>query len=164
MGDGPALGRMLAFGLDGEQVVTEHIEFAFGKSLMVQLTAFGRRCDGIEHPYFSYARFSVVRNQLVPVGGHPYARKWNFSLQNKTPFPRDQILRQSFVFRGSRESFAYLQHFPGVCQRFAPRLQHAQEAVVFQVMFIVSYPLIVRRAVLKLKMPRPGLTRRFMNR
>jgi len=30
-------------------------------------------------------------------------------------------------------------------------------------MFIVSYPLIVRRAVLKLKKPSPGLTRRLMN-
>jgi transposase len=29
---------------------------------------------------------------------------------------------------------------------------------------IVSYTLIVRRAVLKLKRPRPGLARRFMNR
>src|SRR6266511_1420142 len=34
----------------------------------------------------------------------------------------------------------------------------------FLMMFIVSYPLIVRRAVLKLKKPSPGLTRRFMNR
>src|SRR5215475_8668771 len=84
MGDGPALGRVFAFGLDGEQVVTEHIEFAFGKSLMVQLTAFGRRCDGIEHPYLSNACFSVVRNQLVPVGGHPYTWKWSFSLHDET--------------------------------------------------------------------------------
>src|SRR5262245_15556555 len=98
MGDGPALGRMLAFGLDGEQVVTEHIEFAFGKSLMVQLTAFGRRCDGIEHPYFSNARFSVVRNQLVPVGDHPYARKWSFSLHDETPFRRELDTTPEFRF------------------------------------------------------------------
>jgi len=32
----------------------------------------------------------------------------------------------------------------------------------FLMMFIVSYPLIVNRAVLKLKKPRPGLTRRFV--
>jgi len=32
----------------------------------------------------------------------------------------------------------------------------------FLMMFIVSYPLIVRRAVLKLKKPSPGLTRRFV--
>jgi hypothetical protein len=35
---------------------------------------------------------------------------------------------------------------------------------LFLMMVIVSYPLIVRRAVLKLKKPRLGLTRRFMNR
>jgi hypothetical protein len=32
----------------------------------------------------------------------------------------------------------------------------------FLMMFIISCPLIVRRAVLKLKKPRPGLTRRFV--
>src|SRR5262249_62304546 len=98
MGDGPALGRVLAFGLDGEQVVTEHIEFAFGKSLMVQLTAFGRRCDGIERPYLSNACFSVVRNQLVTVGGHPNARKWSFSLQDETPFRRELDTTLEFRF------------------------------------------------------------------
>jgi hypothetical protein len=113
--------------------VTEHIEFAFGKSLMVQLTAFGRRCDGIENPYLSNSCFSVVRNQLVPVGGHPYAREWSFSLHHdETPFRKDWILRKSFGFRESGEPFAHLQPFPGVCQRFAPRLQHAAERSVTQ--------------------------------
>jgi hypothetical protein len=34
----------------------------------------------------------------------------------------------------------------------------------FRIMFMPSYPPMVRRAVLKLKKPSPGLTRRFMNR
>jgi len=34
----------------------------------------------------------------------------------------------------------------------------------FRIMFMISYPPMVRRAVLILKKPSPGLTRRFMNR
>jgi len=34
----------------------------------------------------------------------------------------------------------------------------------FRIMFMASYPPMVRRAVLKLKKPSPGLTQRFMNR
>jgi hypothetical protein len=34
----------------------------------------------------------------------------------------------------------------------------------FWIMFMTSYPPMVRRAVLKLKKPSPGLTGRFMNR
>ena len=34
----------------------------------------------------------------------------------------------------------------------------------FRIMFMDSYQSMVRRAVLKLKKPSPGLTRRFMNR
>ncbi|MCG3162480.1 MAG: hypothetical protein JMDDDDMK_03735 [Acidobacteria bacterium] len=41
VGDGPTLGRVLAFGLDGECAVAEDIEFTFGKRLMIQLTALG---------------------------------------------------------------------------------------------------------------------------
>ncbi|MDZ4802674.1 MAG: hypothetical protein SGI92_31315, partial [Bryobacteraceae bacterium] len=63
--DGPALGRVLAFGLNGDGVAAKYVEFALGKRLLVQLTAFGRWGNGIEHTRLGNARFGVVGNQLV---------------------------------------------------------------------------------------------------
>src|SRR5262245_56440628 len=102
MGDGPALGRLLAFRLDGWHVMSEHIEFAFGKRLMVQLTTFGRRGDWIEYPHLGNTCLGVVGNQLVPVGSYPDTRKWSFGLHNGIPFRRDWLPCQSLVFSAKR--------------------------------------------------------------
>ena len=41
VGDGAALRGVLAFGLDGDRVAAEDVEFALGKGLLVELAAFG---------------------------------------------------------------------------------------------------------------------------
>ena len=60
--DGPSLGCVLTFGLNGDGVVAKHVEFALGKGLLVQLTAFGRWRNGIKHTGIGNARFCVVGN------------------------------------------------------------------------------------------------------
>ena len=82
--DRAALGRVLAFGLDGNRVVAEDVEFALGERLLVQLAAFGRRRDGIEDTGVGNARFGVVGNQLVAVGGDADSRITR-SLFHRTP-------------------------------------------------------------------------------
>jgi|SoiMethySBSTD1v2_1073268.scaffolds.fasta_scaffold1632971_1 hypothetical protein len=50
--------------------------------------------------------------------------------------------------------------------RTCPRMSHfpIPSTWPFRIIFVTSYPPMVRRAVLKLKKSSPGLTRRFMNR
>ena len=67
--DGAALGGVLALGFDGNRVVAEDVELAFGERLLVQLAAFGRRRDRVEHAGVSDSRFGVVGHELVAVGG-----------------------------------------------------------------------------------------------
>ena len=76
VGDGAALSRVLALGLHGYRILAEDVELAFGERLLVQLTALGRWCDGIEDASIGDARLGVVRNQLVPVGSdtNPWVR------------------------------------------------------------------------------------------
>ena len=69
MRDGAALCGVLAFGFDGDRVAAEDVELAFGKCLLVELSAFGRRCDGVEDAGIGDARFRMVGNELVAVGG-----------------------------------------------------------------------------------------------
>ena len=74
VGDGPALGRVLALGLDGQGVAPEHVQPALGERLLVQLAALGRRRDRVEDARVGDPRLGVVRHELVAVGGDPDAR------------------------------------------------------------------------------------------
>ena len=93
--DGAALGRVLAFGLDGDRVVAEDVELALGKRLLVELAAFSRRRDGIEDTGVGDARFGVVGNQLVPVGGDADSRKWRTTLHDTSPCRWGQHARRA---------------------------------------------------------------------
>ena len=69
MRDRPALGRVLAFGLDGNGVAAEDVKLAFREGLLVQLAAFRGRRNRVEDSRVGDARFGVVRDQLVSVDG-----------------------------------------------------------------------------------------------
>ena len=69
VGDGAALGRVLAFGLDGDGVVAEDVQVAFRIGLLEELAAFGGRRNGIEHAGVGDAGLGVIRDELVAVGG-----------------------------------------------------------------------------------------------
>src|SRR5262249_39668483 len=71
MRDGAPLGRMLAFGFDGDGVAAEDIQLAFREGLLVQLAAFSRWRDRIKNARVCDARLGVVRDELVAVGGDP---------------------------------------------------------------------------------------------
>ncbi len=68
--NGSALGRVLAFGLNGDGVAAEDIQLAFGIGLLEELAAFGRGSDGVEHAGVGDARLSVVADELIPVGSN----------------------------------------------------------------------------------------------
>src|SRR5208283_929850 len=78
MSNRAALRRVLAFGLNGNRVSAEDVQLAFGKGLLEELAAFGRGRDGVKHAGVGDARLSVVRDELVPVGGD--ADAWVASL------------------------------------------------------------------------------------
>ena len=67
--DRAALRGVLAFGFDGDRVAAEDVELALGERLLVQLAAFGRGRDRIEDAGVGDARFGVVGDELVAVGG-----------------------------------------------------------------------------------------------
>src|SRR4029434_9154880 len=67
MCDGAALRGVLAFSFDGDRVPPERVELAFGKGLLVELAAFGRRRDWIEHASVCDTGFSVIGDQLIAV-------------------------------------------------------------------------------------------------
>src|SRR5262245_2558565 len=69
MRDGAALGGVLTLSFDGNRVVAEDVQFAFGKRLLVQLAAFRRWRDRVEHTGVGDTCFSVVGNELVAVRG-----------------------------------------------------------------------------------------------
>ena len=69
VGDGAALGRVLAFGLDGDGVVAKDVQVALGIGLLEELAALGGGGDGIEHAGVGDARLGVVGDELVSVGG-----------------------------------------------------------------------------------------------
>ena len=71
--NGAALGRVLAFGFDGQRIAPEDIEFAFGKCLLEELAALCGRCDGVEHACVGNPRLRVIRDKLVSVGGNSNA-------------------------------------------------------------------------------------------
>ena len=70
VGNGAALGRVLAFGLNGDGVVAEDVQVAFGIGLLEELAAFSGRRDGIENAGVGDARLSVVADELISVGGN----------------------------------------------------------------------------------------------
>ena len=69
VGDGTALGRVLALGLDGDRVAAEDVQFSFGERLLIEFAAFGRRRDRVKHAGVGDPSFGVIGNQLVSVGG-----------------------------------------------------------------------------------------------
>ena len=71
VGNGATLGRVFAFGLDGDGVVAEDVEIALSIGLLEELAAFGGRRDGIENAGVGDARLSMIRDELVSVGGDP---------------------------------------------------------------------------------------------
>ena len=71
VGDGAALGRVLAFGLDGDGVVAEDVQMALGIGLLEELAALGGGRDGIEDAGVGDARLGVVGDELISVGGDP---------------------------------------------------------------------------------------------
>ena len=73
VGDGAALGRVFAFGLDGDGVVAEDVQVALGIGLLEELAAFGGRRNGIENAGVGDAGLGVVGDELVSVGGDPDA-------------------------------------------------------------------------------------------
>jgi hypothetical protein len=79
VGDGAALSRVLAFGLDGYRIVAKGVEVALGIGLLEELAALGGGSDGIEDAGVGDPRFGVVRNELISVSGDANARitRWN---------------------------------------------------------------------------------------
>ena len=71
--NGAALGRVLAFRLNGDGVVAEDVQVALGIGLLEELAALGGRRNGIENAGIGDARLGVIRDQLVSVGGDPNA-------------------------------------------------------------------------------------------
>ncbi len=69
VGDGAALGRVLAFGLNGDGVVAKDVQVALGIGLLEELAALGGGGDGIEHAGVGDAGLGVVRDELVSVCG-----------------------------------------------------------------------------------------------
>ena len=74
VGDGAALRRVFAFGLDGNRVAAEDVQLAFGESLLVQFAAFGRGGNRVEHAGVGDPSFGVIGNQLVSVSGDADSR------------------------------------------------------------------------------------------
>ena len=63
VGNGAALGRVLAFGLNGDRVAAEDVQMALGIGLLEELAALRRRRNGIEHAGIGDARLGVVRRR-----------------------------------------------------------------------------------------------------
>ncbi len=69
--DGAALGSVLAFGLDGDGIVAEHVQMTLSVGLLEELATFSGGGDGVEHAGVGDARLGVVGDELVSVGGDP---------------------------------------------------------------------------------------------
>jgi hypothetical protein len=67
VGDGAALGRVLAFRLNGYGVVAKDVEVPLGVGLLEQLAALGGGRDGIEDAGVGDAGLGVVGDELVSV-------------------------------------------------------------------------------------------------
>jgi hypothetical protein len=73
MRNSAALGRVLAFRLNGYRIVAKDVEVAFGIGLLKQLAALGGGGDGVEHAGVGDTRLGVVRDELVSVCGNTNA-------------------------------------------------------------------------------------------
>src|SRR5262249_55235859 len=101
--DGAALGRVLAFGLDRDRIPAEYVEMAFGECLLIQFAAFGGRRDGIEDAGVRDARFGMVRDELVAVGGHPNPGKARLKHEGPPrPAPRGEVSGNEWLTRRPR--------------------------------------------------------------
>jgi hypothetical protein len=69
--DGAALRGMLAFRFNGNRVLAENVQLAFGEGLLIKLAALGRGGDWIEHAGIAMRVFRVIRDELIAVGSDP---------------------------------------------------------------------------------------------
>ena len=60
--DGAALGRVLAFGLDGDGIVPEDVQMPFGIGLLEELAALRGRSNRIKNAGVGDAGLGVVRD------------------------------------------------------------------------------------------------------
>jgi len=67
VGDGATLGRVFAFGFNGDGVVAKDVEVSFGVGLLEELATLGGGRDGIEHAGVGNARLGVVGDELIAV-------------------------------------------------------------------------------------------------
>ena len=108
VGDGSALGRVLAFGFNGDGVVAEDVEVTFGIGLLEELAAFSGRRDGIENAGVGDARFSVIADELVAVGGN--ADAWVASLHRSLMLKPGSTSSDCIVCAGARVARAESNH------------------------------------------------------
>ena len=80
--NGTALSRVFSFGLHRQATAPKDIQASFRKGLLVEFSTFGRRRDRVEDAGVGDARFRVVRDELISVGGDPDARKRRRRLHN----------------------------------------------------------------------------------
>ena len=71
VGNGATLGRVLAFSLNCDGVVSEDVQVAFGIGLLEELAALSGRGDGIKNAGIGNARLGVIGDELVSVCGDP---------------------------------------------------------------------------------------------
>ena len=71
---GATLGGVFAFTLDGYLGFAENGELTFGIRLLVHLPHLRRWSDRIKNASIGDARFGVIGNQLVTIGGNSLAR------------------------------------------------------------------------------------------
>ncbi len=75
MSNRAALGRVFALGFNGDGVVPEDVQVAFGIGLLKELAALRGRRDRIKNAGVGDARLGVIRDKLVSIGGNPNAGK-----------------------------------------------------------------------------------------
>src|SRR6266540_3878864 len=105
MCDRASLRRVFAFRFDRKGVPAKYVEMPLGERLLVELAAFCRRRDGIEHAGVGDSRFGVIRDKLVPIRGdadpwvarfldHDSLEDSEFPADTKTAFARSRDARE----------------------------------------------------------------------
>ena len=79
VGDGAALGRVLALSLDGNGVLPEDVQVAFSIGLLEELAALRGRRNRIEDAGVGDPRLGVVRDKLVSIRSNPNSGKTSSS-------------------------------------------------------------------------------------
>src|SRR6266542_6036144 len=105
MCDRASLRRVFAFRFDRKGVPAKYVEMPLGERLLVELAAFCRRRDGIEHAGVGDSRFGVIRDKLVTIRGdadprvarfldHDSLEDGEFPADTKTAFARWRDVRE----------------------------------------------------------------------